>query len=47
MGLNPPVKMDKAYQKSWWKVSGRVLVDKRGKSGNVKEIARKIREMRG
>ncbi len=35
--------MDKAYPKSWWKVSGRVLVDKKGvKSGIVREIARKI-----
>ena len=47
MGLNPPVERDKAYPKSWWKVSQRVLVDKRGgKSGIVREIARKIGEGR-
>ena len=47
LGLNPKVERDKAYPKSWWKVSGRVLVDKKGvKSGIVREIARKIGEMR-
>jgi signal recognition particle subunit SRP19 len=29
MGLNPTVERDKAYPKSWWKVSGRVLVDEK------------------
>ena len=48
MGLNPTVEMDKAYPKSWWKVSGRVLVDKKGvKSGIVREIAKRIGETRG
>ena len=48
MGLNLKMEKDKAYPKSWWKVSGRVLVDKKGvKSGIVREIARKIGEMRG
>ena len=48
LGLNPTVERDKAYPKSWWKVSGRVLVDKKGvKSGIVREIAKKIGEMRG
>lgn len=48
LGLNPKVERDKAYPKSWWKVSGRVLVDKKGiKSGIVREIARKIGDMRG
>jgi len=48
LGLNPVVEQDKAYPKSWWKVSGRVLVDKKGvKSGIVREIARKIGETRG
>ena len=47
LGLNPVVEKDKAYPKSWWKVSGRVLVDKKGvKSGIVREIARKIGEKR-
>jgi len=48
LGLNPKVERDKAYPKSWWKVSGRVLVDKKGvKSGIVREIAMRIGEMRG
>ena len=48
LGLNPVVERDKAYPKSWWKVSGRVLVDKKGvKSGIVKEIAKRIGETRG
>ncbi|MCD4815474.1 MAG: signal recognition particle protein Srp19 [Methanosarcinales archaeon] len=43
LGLNPKVERDKAYPKSWWKVSGRVLVDKKGvKSGIVREIAMRI-----
>ena len=47
LGLNPVVERDKAYPKSWWKVSGRVLVDKKGvKSGTVRDIARKIGEKR-
>ncbi|NOR47639.1 MAG: hypothetical protein GQ533_06290 [Methanosarcinaceae archaeon] len=29
LGLNPTLEKDKAYPKSWWKVSGRVLVDKK------------------
>ena len=48
LGLNPTVERDKSYPKSWWKVSGRVLVDKKGvKSGIAREIARKIRDLRG
>jgi len=48
LGLNPTVERDKAYPKSWWKVSGRVLMDKKGvKSGIVREIAKRIGEMRG
>ena len=47
LGLNPTVEKDKAYPKSWWGVSGRVLVDKSGgKSGIVREIAREIRGSR-
>jgi len=47
LGLNPVVERDKAYPKSWWKVSGRVLVDKKGvKSGTVRDIARTIGENR-
>ena len=48
LGLNPKVERNKAYPKSWWQVSGRVLVDKKGvKSGIVRKIARKVGEMRG
>ncbi|MCK4938383.1 MAG: signal recognition particle protein Srp19 [Methanosarcinales archaeon] len=48
LGLNPVLEKDKAYPKSWWDVSGRVLVDKKGlKSGIARDIARKIGEMRG
>ncbi|MDF1557141.1 MAG: signal recognition particle protein Srp19 [ANME-2 cluster archaeon] len=48
MGLNPVVEKGKAYPRSWWEVSGRVLVDKKGvKSGIAREIARKIAQMRG
>lgn len=43
MGLNPEVEKDKAYPKSWWEVSGRVLVDKKGvKSKIARQIAKKI-----
>lgn len=46
-GLNPVVEPDKAYPKSWWEVSGRVLVDKTGtKSEIAKRIAKKIGKMR-
>ncbi len=46
--LNPVVEPDKAYPKSWWTVSGRVLVDKKGpKSVVVKQIAQKIIRTRG
>lgn len=48
LGLNPVVEKGKAYPKSWWEVSGRVLVDKKGvKSGIAREIAKKIAAMRG
>jgi len=47
LGLNPKVERDKAYPKSWWKVSGRVLVDKKGvKSGIVREIAKRVGQSR-
>jgi len=47
LGLNPTVERDKAYPKSWWKVSGRVLVDKKEvKSGIVREIAKRIGQKR-
>ncbi|WP_406662622.1 signal recognition particle protein Srp19 [Methanolobus sp. ZRKC3] len=27
LGLNPEVEADKAYPKSWWESSGRILID--------------------
>ncbi len=48
LNLAPVVETDKAYPKSWWTVSGRVLVDKKGpKSIIVKQIAQKINKIRG
>lgn len=29
LGLNPQVEKDKSYPKSWWELSGRVVVDKK------------------
>lgn len=48
LGLNPEVEPEKAYPKSWWEVSGRVLVDDKGpKSVIAKQIALAIKKMRG
>lgn len=48
LNLNPAVETDKAYPKSWWDISGRVLVDKKGpKSIIAKQIAAKINRARG
>lgn len=48
LGLNPEVEPEKAYHKSWWEVSGRVLVDDNGpKSVIAKQIALAIKKMRG
>jgi len=48
LGINPVVEPDKAYPKSWWEVSGRVLVNKKGaKSEIARQISRKIRQKRG
>jgi signal recognition particle subunit SRP19 len=48
LGLNPEVEPEKAYPKSWWEVSGRVLVDDKGpKSVIAKQIALSIKKMRG
>ncbi|MBW6469711.1 MAG: signal recognition particle protein Srp19 [Methanosarcinaceae archaeon] len=47
LGLNPEVEADKAYPKSWWEVSGRVLVDKTGpKTLIAKQIAEGIKQIR-
>ena len=48
LGLNPEVEPEKAYPKSWWEVSGRVLIDDNGpKSVIAKQIALSIKKMRG
>ncbi len=48
LNLNPAVETDKAYPKSWWVRSGRVVVDKKGpKSVMVKQIAHLINKTRG
>ncbi len=48
LGLNPEVEPEKAYPKTWWEVSGRVLVDDKGpKSVIAKQIASSIKKMRG
>lgn len=47
LGLNPIAEPDKAYPKSWWEVSGRVLVDKKNpKSETVKLISERIKKNR-
>ncbi|MGP8329453.1 MAG: signal recognition particle protein Srp19 [Methanosarcinaceae archaeon] len=47
LGLNPEVEADKSYPKSWWKMSGRVLVDKNDpKTVIAKQIAQGIKQMR-
>ncbi|HWR24973.1 MAG TPA: signal recognition particle protein Srp19 [Methanosarcina sp.] len=48
LGMNPEVEPEKAYPKSWWEVSGRVLIDDKGpKSVVAKQIALSIKKMRG
>jgi signal recognition particle subunit SRP19 len=48
LNLNPVVEADKAHPKSWWVVSGRVLVDRKApKSVMSKQIAQKINKIRG
>lgn len=48
LGLNPEIEPEKAYPKSWWEVSGRVLIDDKGpKSVIAKQIALAIKKMRG
>ncbi len=47
LNLEPEVEKEKAYPKTHWDKSGRVLVNKIGKKGEiVKEIAKGIKEMR-
>ncbi len=42
LGLNPEIEKNKSYPRSWWEISGRVIVDK-----NIpkKEILIKISKM--
>ncbi len=47
LDLAPVVEADKAHPKSWWTISGRVLVDKKApKSVIAKQIAQKINKTR-
>jgi signal recognition particle subunit SRP19 len=47
LGLNPEIEEDKAYPRSWWEVSGRVMVDKTApKSYLLKQISKIIKENR-
>ena len=39
LGLNPRAEPEKAYPRSWWEKSGRVMVDK---SASKKTVARNI-----
>ena len=48
LNLAPVVESGKAHPKSWWIISGRVLVDKKGpKSILTKQIAAHISKTRG
>ena len=47
LNLEPEVEKEKAYPKTHWDKSGRVLVTKRGRKGEiVREIASGIKELR-
>ncbi len=47
LGLEPVLEKEKAYPKTHWDKSGRVLVNKVGRKGEiVKKIAKGIKEMR-
>jgi len=47
LNLEPEVEKEKAYPRTHWEKSGRVLVAKRGRKGAiVKEVAKGIKEMR-
>jgi len=47
LGLNPVAEPNKAYPKTWWVISGRVLVDKKTpKTITAKEICKIIRKNR-
>lgn len=47
LNLEPVVEREKAYPRTHWEKSGRILVAKRGPKGTIlKELARGIRELR-
>ena len=47
LNLEPEVEKERAYPKTHWDKSGRVLVTKRGRKGEiVREIASGIKELR-
>ena len=47
LGLNPDVEADKAYPKSWWEASGRILIDNTApKTALARKISNTIKEMR-
>jgi len=47
LNLEPEVEKEKAYPRTHWEKSGRVLVAKRGRKGAiVKDIAKGIKELR-
>lgn len=47
LNLEPEVEKGKAYPKAHWDKSGRVLVTKRGRKGEImQEIAKGIKELR-
>ncbi|MBP2030177.1 signal recognition particle subunit SRP19 [Methanohalophilus levihalophilus] len=48
LGLNPRVEDDKAYPRSWWEKSGRVMVDKTASKNTIaRNIAKTIKKDRG
>ncbi len=48
LDLGPEVEADKRYPKSWWEMSGRVLVDNtEPKTVTARKIADTIRKIRG
>lgn len=42
LGLSPEVEVDKAYPRSWWEESGRILIET---SDSKSQVARKIAEI--
>lgn len=47
LGLNPELEADKAYPRSWWEASGRVLIDNAAPKTHLsRRICSAIKEMR-